>query len=599
MRAWSLYLLVLVLTTLTVYGGVIAHPATRVFADNDDSSLFVWWFAHAADVVVSWAGRLGGVVWEPAGEWGSGELNPLYSTSMNHPAGVNGAWNTSVLGLALPMTPVTLVAGPVVAYNLTIMAAPVVSALAAALLARQFVRRPAAFLAGFAYGFSTYVVSQSSGHLNLAWAVMPPLVGLAVVRWLRARDRTAVIGTGLWFGIVLGWQFYISTELLAGTFLAACCLGLALLACAWSTVRAAVLRVLPGVLVSVGTALVIGAPLLLAMALAPGAPGRAIRPHGVWNLDLFDPLVPGRYTGLGGGVTPIPRAMDIDPSEIGGYLGAVWVLLALVAVVLCWNDPRYGTVVRVLTVAGVCVSVLALGAPVRAWGQELPSVAPFSLVESLPVLKNVLPMRLVVHVTLVAALLLGIVVELGSRARRRWLRQGSPWAGVLAVALVFPGAVEARPVYVPEFFAADGHSASTYRDMLPAGAHVKVLPVPMAAAAPHVAEAMVWQAVTGMHYTDTGGYFIGGDGEGTVTYSAPDDALDRLLAEYGDTDLPAGTSDAAVEAVAEVREAGVEYVLIADNGWYLSHDAEAIARFVSEAGGKSYHEAGGVFLVPL
>jgi len=43
--------------------------------------------------------------------------DPLFFTTMNAPAGVNAIWNTSLLLPALVMTPVTLLAGPLAAYN--------------------------------------------------------------------------------------------------------------------------------------------------------------------------------------------------------------------------------------------------------------------------------------------------------------------------------------------------------------------------------------------------------------------------------------------------------------------------------------------------
>ena len=46
--------------------------------------------------------------------------DPLFFTTMNAPAGVNGMWNTSLLLPALVMTPVTLLAGPLAAYNVPV-----------------------------------------------------------------------------------------------------------------------------------------------------------------------------------------------------------------------------------------------------------------------------------------------------------------------------------------------------------------------------------------------------------------------------------------------------------------------------------------------
>lgn len=581
-RSWLLYTLVLVMASLTVYGGLIGAPATRVFAENDDTSLFIWWFAHAADVTLSWLGL------------GSGERDFLYTHAMNHPDGVNGAWNTSVLGLALPMVPVTLLAGPVVSFNLAIMASPVVSALAAAVFVRRFTAFGPACLGGFAYGFSTYVVSQSAGHLNLAFAPFPPLVALGVHLLLDTgiRRRRRVLAIGALLGLVIGWQFFISSELLAGTFLATVVLLAVRALLTWRRFLAGLRSLVLGGATAVVVACLVGTPLLVTMFTHPAAPGAAIRPHGVWNADVFDAVVPGPYTLLGGAPeTPIPRALPLDPAEIGGYFGLVWIGLAVVTCVALWSHPRWKAPVRVTAVTGLLMWLLSMGAPLRVWGQELPSTAPFRLVELVPVLQNVLPMRLVVHATLAMSLLLAFAVQAALDSGNRRLRFAGVGAALLALVLVFPGTVPTRPVYVPEFF-----TSGAYREVLPEGSVTKVLPAPMAAAQPHTAEAMAWQAVSGMHYVDTGGYFIGGTDDGGVVYSAPDDALDRILEEEA---LPAGDSAEVRAALVELRSEGVEYLLVADNAWYLSHPAEDVARMVAEAAGLSYHKVDGVFLVDL
>ncbi|MEV0983134.1 YfhO family protein [Brevibacterium sp. NPDC049920] len=581
MRAWLLYALVLVLASLTVFGEVIAHPGTRVFADNDDTSLFIWWLAHAADVVAGWFGQ------------GSGERHLLYSTSMHHPAGVNGGWNTTVLGLALPLVPVTWLAGPVVAYNLTIIAAPVASALAAAALVHRFVPRLPAFVGGFAYGFSTYLVSQASGHLNLAFAVLPPLVALGIVELLRTGPRRRPVVTGVWLGCAIGWQFYVSTELLAGTFLAAVCLLLAVLVCAPRILARAGLQLLGGGLLAAGIAVLIGTPLLLAMFTLPGAPGQTIRPHGVWNNDLLDPLVPGAYTLLGGGPTPIPRQLGLDPSEIGGYTGIVWLVCAALTVLALHRSTRYGTLVRVTALAGLLVWLLSMGAPWYVWGRPVWEHTPFRLVELLPVLGNVLPMRLAVHSTLALSVLLALGLWRCLRSPRPALRRLGPIAAALSLLLVAPGAVTARPIIIPDFY------TGAYAEVIPAGSVVKTLPRPVAMATPHADEAMVWQALTGMHYRETGGYFIGSTPESSIIFSAPADPLDAVLDEHRGSPLPDGARPRGREAVDALRARGVDFVVIAVDGAHLPHEALAIAQYTSRAAGAPYLEIDGVYLIDL
>ena len=78
---------------------------------SSDSYQFIWW--------IRW------LPWALA----HGE-GPLYTTYLHAPLGVNGMWNTPVPVLATLFAPITLTAGPVVAYNVAMILGPVVSGLA-------------------------------------------------------------------------------------------------------------------------------------------------------------------------------------------------------------------------------------------------------------------------------------------------------------------------------------------------------------------------------------------------------------------------------------------------------------------------------------
>lgn len=563
---WLIYAAALLCMSACVYIELFADFDGRVFADNDDSSLFIWWIAHTADVVAGWFGR-------PAVD-----NSLLYTTAMNAPAGVNGAWNTSLVGIGLPLVPITWLFGPVVSYNLAVVCAPVMSALAAALLIRRFTRLVPAFFGGALYGFSTYTIAQSSGHLNLAWALFPPLVLLMMV--FVARDRRWTVP----FGIVLGWQFYISTELLAGTFLAVLVLCAAACLTAWSHVRPFIAKVLLRGSAAAGIGLVIASPLLVTMWLKPNGPRDSIRPHGVWNTDVLDVITPGPYTRIGTGAD-LPRVEAIDPSELGGYLSVVWLVVCLAAVVLLW---KRSPAARTAACAGLGMWILSLGSPVFLGGQQLLPYGPFRVVELMPVLSNILPMRLMVHVVLACSVLSALLMN---RARSTPIRAliGTALSAVLVVTSAAP--VAARDLHIPQFY------TDQVRDAIPGGALVKTLPRPRAWAYPRADEAMLWQAVSGMHYRETGGYFIGGRDDAPVTYAAPADSLDILLEEHRDSPVP--HAEELRDEVRELCRGGVDYILIADDGFYLPQPAPDIARAVGTAAGVEPQHTGGVWMIKL
>ncbi|WAL40866.1 hypothetical protein BRM1_03065 [Brevibacterium sp. BRM-1] len=579
LRAWLGYAAALLALTLLINGELVSAPGSRVFAENDDSSLFVWWFAHAADVAAGWFGA------------GSGQHGLLYATAMNAPTGANGAWNTSVLGLALPAVPLTLAFGPIVAYNVCLIAAPVVSALAAAWLLSRFTLRLPAFVGGLAYGFSTYVIAQSAGHLNLAFAPFPPLVALALVELSRSRGARRPLAIGAALGALVGWQFYVSTELLAGSFIAACALALAWLVCAPRSLVRGLRSLTAGCLVAVGIAALGGLPLVLEMTHGPGAPRGVIRPHGIWNQDLLDMIAPGRFTLFGGGTVDVGRVTGIDPSEIGGYVGLAWLVFAAVALIAA-QRTRWAGPTRVAALAGVLVWLMSLGSPWLLDGEPVLRTGPFRLIELLPVLGNILPMRLAVHVTLALAFLLAIGLQLGLRARSRRRRALVAAAAAVALVAVAPATVHPRDLVIPEFYR-DGAAE------IPLGAQVKTLPHPMAMAVPRAAEPMLWQAVAGMRYRERGGYFVGSTAERPVTYESPPDALDDLFEAHRGGQLPAGDSAEARAAIEEVRRGGTDFVVIARDAAYPPAEPQAAADLVAAAAGTAYRETGGVYLIDL
>ena len=82
--------------------------------------------------------------------------DPLFTTQMNAPEGVNLMWNSSIPAVALLMTPVTMAAGPVVAYNVALVLAIVTSGLAAWAAARRYVDGLVGpLVAGAVYAFSS------------------------------------------------------------------------------------------------------------------------------------------------------------------------------------------------------------------------------------------------------------------------------------------------------------------------------------------------------------------------------------------------------------------------------------------------------------
>jgi len=136
------------------------------------------------------------------------------SDYIGYPGGVNLMWNTSIPLLAVLLSPVTVLASPVIALNLLATLGPALSAWTAFLALRRYVRHwGAAVVGGAVFGFSPYVTSQSLGHPQLAFAPLVPLIFMTLDEILiRQRRRAIVVGVAL--GALGAAQLLVGEELL-------------------------------------------------------------------------------------------------------------------------------------------------------------------------------------------------------------------------------------------------------------------------------------------------------------------------------------------------------------------------------------------------
>jgi hypothetical protein len=168
-----------------------SHPTSTTTCGCGDSSLFTWFLEWPAYAI-------------------SHGLNPLYSTAMFHPTGINLLSNTAEVGIGVVLAPVTWLFGPVATLNVALTLSPFLSALAMYALLRRWVSwSPAAFVGGLLYGFSPFVLlSLTDGHLMLGTAFVPPLLVACLDEALvRQRQRPVVIG--LVTGLLVAVQFLI------------------------------------------------------------------------------------------------------------------------------------------------------------------------------------------------------------------------------------------------------------------------------------------------------------------------------------------------------------------------------------------------------
>ncbi|WP_406067410.1 hypothetical protein [Micromonospora sp. NBC_01638] len=507
------------------------HP-WRLFHQAGDQILFEWMLAHAAHAVIE------------------GE-NPLYSAGLNAPDGVNLMANTSVLGLGVPLTPVTVLFGSQVAFCVAVVCCLAGTAAAwYVLLRRRLVgARSAAAVGGLICGFAPGMIAQAGAHLHIAAQFLVPAILALVFRPASAAAHDSVWRPGVGLGLLLAWQVFIGEEVLVFLALAA---GVFALGYALAD-RVAARRLAPALFgrlaVAAGVAVVpLAYPLWFQFHGPQHYSGMAFATHG-FQLDAASFTASARQTVLGDDW--LPGLLSPNPTEENSFFGPGLLVLAVVIVSWQWRRP----LVRALGGLGVVFALLSLGNELRVDGNATGIPGPYRLVAELPLLDLAVPARFALVCVPVLGVLVALSLDRVRAAHGPTTAPGLPvrllWAGAVAAALLplVPTPIRVVPVAPVPAFVADGG----WRPLVPPGRTVvAVPPVTGAGRSP----AMLWSARTGLAFPAPGGYFIGPSGpdDPTARWGAPDRPTSVLLRRVAETGaVPVLTDDNRRQAVEDLR----------------------------------------------
>lgn len=463
--ATLLYLVGAVVVMWHAYTGGLA---SRTVIPSGDPALFIWSFEYAANSLR--------------------HLNFDFTTPLLfHPHGFNVLANTTALGIAIPMAPLTWLAGPVVSMNVALTAAPVVSGLAMVYAVRRHgAWWPAAIAAGAIWAFSPFVLyGLNAGWLMVVFLAGPPLLWALLHELLVTRRRSPVL-VGILIALLCAWQFWVGSEVLAMM----CCFALVAGAC----VLAAQLRVAGDARREVVAH--VGKGVALAAVLA----GAALAVPAWWSLRGTAHLgswVWPRWTFYHD-VTHLSSYVSGTSASAGGF----FVTLTGVVPNLAFIGFGVPLAVACALVVAVRNSVLWLLAVLAAVGVLLGlagslSISPYQVVYRTPILHNILPQRWLGVVLFAGAIGVGIgVTELVRWARRRTPFGWLVGAVALAVAVV-PIAVDdaaslplpVGPTAAPSWFA-------THH-----GGVLLLTPSPSS-----IASGLTWEAVSGLPNALVGGW---------------------------------------------------------------------------------------------
>ncbi|HUW80191.1 MAG TPA: hypothetical protein VMV54_04750 [Acidocella sp.] len=450
----------------------------------------------------------------------------LHTHLMWQPVGLNLAWTTCVPLLALLALPITLLGGPVRAFNLLTLAAPVLAALAAYLLCLELFEVPvAALIGGWLFGFSSYEGAQSFDHLNLDFTVLIPLVLLVVLRRVGGKMRRPA--TVFWLGVLLAGEFLISDEILATLAMFG---GLAFLLGYWMLPerRAGLSALAVDVALAAPVALLLSAPILYAMLTGPYDVAHPAKWSYLFSTDLLNFFVPTPGAAFGGALfAPITQSFSGGLDEQAGYLGLPATVLLIVAARVFWQNRIY----RLLFVMLGIVLVASLGPELLVAGHKTGIILPWALLLHLPLLGAALPARCMLYASLIAAIIVAGWVAANARRPR-----------LIAATFV---CVSLMPVAHPVSKAPVSAFFEPGRVQAVLGQNPRLLILPFGIAGP----SSYWQAENGFGFSQVGGYL----GFPPVEMQAYP-AVPQL---FSNTFLPGFTAD----FVKFCRQTGVQYVI--------------------------------------
>jgi hypothetical protein len=383
-------------------------------------------------------------------------LNPIWTHAVWAPEGYNLAWATGAPGPSLLVSPITLTAGPVVAYNVLALLACPLSGLAAFLLCRRVTGAFWPSLAGgYVFGFSTYQLGHLGQHVNLELSFLVPLAVYLVL--LRVDGDIGARRFVVLLTVVLVFEFLTSTEVFATLAVFG---GLTLLlALAFAPERRTDVLA-AGRLIALSL-------LLVAIVVSPYlwyAFAHEVPRRGLDGSDLLSLFVPRLRTLIGSKTFfSLTRTFPGAAREDTAYLGLPLIAILIHFAVTQWRRR----VTKLLVVAMFLFALAALGPRLFVAGHASVPL-PWRAVQALPLINNAAPRRFSVYVFVIAAVAVATWLSAG---RRSWAR----WGAVLAaVVFLFPNF---SPDYlhgsadVPRFFATGG-----YRRFVHPGDNVLILP---------------------------------------------------------------------------------------------------------------------------
>ena len=418
-------------------------------------------------------------------------LNPLVTNLVLTPNRINlAAVSPTLAPLAgIVLGPITLLFGPIVSYNVLMLASPVLDAFFAFLLCRYITRNfPASLVGGYVFGFSTYILGHMLGHPQLV-LVFPIPAGVHLVLRLLNKDITQRRFIVL-MSLALAALFLTASEV-GATYVLLGAIALAVAFAVAPTERAQIARAIKPILAAGAVAALVSSPVIWyelhgTIKLGSGFGGKN-------GTDLLDFLVPTNLMRLGRkyfAALSTSYHANRSAAEASTYVGLGLALIVARYTITRWRMASTKILFAMLAV--VAVAVLGSGLQIAGY---LTIPLPWKLIDHW-LLQDVTPARISVYMFLIV----GVIAAMWLAEPRSGKWGVAKWAlAGVSIAFLVPnlssGAWRGTEPN-PAFF-----TTHEYRSALTRGETVLVLPWGQ------LGYGMLWQAETGMWFKMAGGYF--------------------------------------------------------------------------------------------
>jgi len=448
--------------------------------DPQDQAFFEWMLAHGARILTD-------------------GVYPFFSDRMNYPDGVNMMANTSVLAASLPLTPVTAVFGPHVAFNLFLTLALAATGISWYLvLSRQFVSsRLAAWIGALFCSFAPSMIAHTGGHPNIVSQFLLPLI---IWRTLELRRAGKSVRNGLILAGLLIWQAFINLEIL---FMTAVGLGIfcgVMALTRFRRHRGEARTFVRGLGVAAGTVITVLAYPLSVQFFGPqsyhGLP-QYVKELGA---DLASFTAYSRHSIAGNSV--IADRLAQNPAEENAFFG--WGLVILFFGLVVWM--RRTVAVVTLGAVALLFAAMSLGPHIFVNGINTGRLGLWAYLQHVPVLDSAVPTRWAMAI----APIVGLVLALGVQRAADLIKAQPAARGPVRVAMITAVAMALIPLVpvpvqtvkmapIPTFV-----TAGIWKKYVDDNHSVVTLPLPSSAyPAP-----LRWSAVTGNDMRIAGAYAL-------------------------------------------------------------------------------------------